>query len=325
MMLFACFLKHFILSPSLNNVCGEMAEWLKAIASKAIIPAKLVSWVQIPLSPPSLFSELCMKKSSPYKYIVFDIFDVLLTHNASAGFMRYLDEKMGHDNRIDRNWSGNVIVMMQGFLTQYCPLCDYKLCTQNSMQTPARHITTALKEGKLTYEGFKVAMTYMLTHYVKCDAKVRIILDYAAEYLSRPDVIIKNYSLVPAGVALFQYLVATYGPEYIFILSNMPAELFALQKKAFPEIFSLLLEENCFIAGHIGIAKPDPAAFKHLIAKAAVPASTLLLLDDNAENCAVARSLGMGALQFAPVPSRELAAWYAEIGFDPRFPAWGSA
>ena len=33
------------------DLCGEMAEWLKALAWKACIPLP-VSWVRIPLSPP---------------------------------------------------------------------------------------------------------------------------------------------------------------------------------------------------------------------------------------------------------------------------------
>ena len=266
-----------------------------------------------------------MKPSYPYKYIVFDIFNVLLTHDYSAGFSAYLAEKQEIDPRIDRSWSGNVILMMRGLLTQYCPLCDYKLCTHYSMKEPSEHCIVALKSGKITYEGFKVAMTYMLTHYVKCDDKVRIVLDYAAEYLSRPDAIIKNYELVQSGVALFQHVVTRYGAENVFILSNMSAELFALQRQAYPEIFSLLASDRFFIAGHTGLVKPDESAFKHCIAKIGAAPATMLLLDDSAQNVAVARSLGMGALQFAPVPGAELAAWYASIGFDPRFPAWAGA
>lgn len=35
-----------------SNVCGEVAEWSKATASKAVIP-ETESWVRIPPSPPS--------------------------------------------------------------------------------------------------------------------------------------------------------------------------------------------------------------------------------------------------------------------------------
>jgi FMN phosphatase YigB (HAD superfamily) len=263
---------------------------------------------------------------SPFKYIAFDIFDVLLTHDAQQGFQKYLAEKAVTDTRISREWSGNIIAVMQGMLTQYCPLCNYTLCKEYSMREAGRgHVLTALKEGKLSYEQFKVCMTYMLTHHVTCAPKVRVLLDYLAEYLSRPDLIIKNYTLLPAGVALLQHAAMVYGADNIFILSNMPAELFALQRQKFPEIFNTVPAEHCLIAGHTGAVKPKREAFEKLLAKVGAPANTVLLVDDLAANVEAARSYGLGAVLYASVPGADLAEWYRSIGFDPRIMLHGNA
>jgi FMN phosphatase YigB (HAD superfamily) len=263
---------------------------------------------------------------SPFKYIIFDIFNVLLTHNALAGFQKYLAEKELTDPRISREWSGDIIAVMKGMLTQYCPLCNYTLCKEYSIKDADRgHVLTALKEGKLSYEEFKVVMTYMLTHYVTCAPKVRVLLDYLAEYLSRPDLIIKNYQVMPAGVALLQHVAMLYGPEHIFILSNMPAELFALQRQKFPEIFETVPLENCLIAGHTGVIKPKPQAFEQMIAKVGAPVGTMLLIDDLLSNVEAARKLGLPAILYTPVPGVELAEWYRLIGFDARITSYAGA
>lgn len=266
------------------------------------------------------------RMKSPFKYIIFDIFDVLLTHNALVGFQKYLTEKEAVDPRINQGWSGNIIMLMKGLLTQYCPLCNYTLCKEYSMQEADRgHMLTALKEGKISYEEFKVGMTYMLTHHVTCAPQVRVLLDYLAEYLSRPDLIIKNYAMLPSGVALLQHVAMLYGSENIFILSNMPAELFALQRQKFPEIFETVPLENCLIAGHTGVAKPKAQAFEQMIAKIGAPLDTMLLLDDLPANVAAARKLGLPALEYASPPGQALAEWYRIIGFDIRASACGSA
>jgi len=118
---------------------------------------------------------------------------------------------------------------------------------------------------------------------------------------------------------------ALYGPENVFIHSNMPTELFAAQQKAFPEIFADLAPDHLFIAGHMGICKPEKAAFQYVITKIGVPASELLLIDDLVANVKAANELGMAGLVFSSIPGEELARWYAIIGFDPRFPSWGNA
>jgi len=256
---------------------------------------------------------------SPFKYIIFDIFDVLLTHNAVAGFQKYLAEKELTDSRINRAWSGDIITVMRGLLTKYCPLCNYTLCTEYSMQEADRgHVLTAVKEGRLSYEEFKVVMTYMLTHYVTCAPQVRVLLDYLAEYLSRPDLMMKNYIALPTGVALLQHVARLYGRENIFILSNMPAELFALQRQKFPEIFETVPLENCLIAGHTGVVKPKSQAFEQMIAKIGAPIGTMLFLDDSLVNVKAAQQLGLPAIQYENPAGDELTKWYHAIGFDVR-------
>ncbi len=257
-----------------------------------------------------------MSTLKPIRSVLFDIHNVLMTQDVSASFSVYLAEKAKNDPRIDTFWSGDVRAVLHGLLTKYCPLCDYKLCTEFSPDKPARHIRRAVDEGSLTYEGYKVAMTYMLTNYVECEPKVRIVLDHAVDFFTRPDLLMESSKPLNVGVKLFHHIVKKYGGENVFLFSNMPIETFALFKTTFADLYESIPVRNAVVAGHLGVAKPDARAFKAMIQKVGGEPSTMLFIDDQMNNVKAARAEGMQALLFSRKPSPELAAWYKEIGFD---------
>jgi FMN phosphatase YigB (HAD superfamily) len=248
--------------------------------------------------------------------IIFDINDVLVAVDNSAGFSGYLAKKAEDDRRINTQWSGDVKTVLFGLLTKYCPLCEFGQCAKFSMKEPGRHVTQALKEGTLTYEGCKVAMTYMMTHYVECSISVRIVLDHAIDYYSRPDMLMHTCAVISEGMQLFDYAVKKFGAHHVFILSNMPIELFSLFKKQFPQVIQAIPAQNIVLAGHGGVVKPERKVFELMIQRVGGSAASMILIDDKERNIVGARQCGMRAVQFSRKPSPELVAFYKEIGFN---------
>ena len=246
--------------------------------------------------------------------VIFDIHRVLMTNDSATAFSQFLAKKAAHNAAIDSFWSGDVRALLYGLLTKYCPLCDYRLCKKEGASYPGGHIRSAVDKGELSYDGFKVAMTYMLTHFVDCPPKARIVLDYAAEFYSQPSLLMENAQLVTEGVQLFFRCIERFGPEHVFFMSNMPAEMFSLFACKFPHLTTAIPAQNAFIAGHVGMVKPDAAFFKAVTSRVGGAPQTLLLIDDQEKNVRAAQESGWQSLLFSPKPSPALASWYDHLG-----------
>jgi len=81
----------------------------------------------------------------------------------------------------------------------------------------------------------------------------------------------------------------------IGILSNWDTESFALVYDANQDFFELFEPENIFISSHVGLTKPDPAIYQHVLYCIGQPC---LFVDDQIENVKAARAAGMYAVQF---------------------------
>jgi 2-haloacid dehalogenase len=79
-------------------------------------------------------------------------------------------------------------------------------------------------------------------------------------------------------------------------LSNMEAETFPPRRDrfAFMRYF-----DACVISGIEGLAKPDPAIFRLLLARYELDPARTAFIDDNADNIAAARQVGLQAIRFA--------------------------
>jgi 2-haloacid dehalogenase len=78
-------------------------------------------------------------------------------------------------------------------------------------------------------------------------------------------------------------------------LSNWSAEKFPLARPRYP-----FLEwfETIVISGEIGVSKPDPRIFRHLLEMTGLPAERCVFVDDSAANVRAAADLGMTAIRF---------------------------
>jgi 2-haloacid dehalogenase len=81
----------------------------------------------------------------------------------------------------------------------------------------------------------------------------------------------------------------------VYALSNWSAETFPRVQHRF-EFLSAF--DGVVISGALGIKKPDPAIYRHLIATYELEAASTLFIDDSARNVDAAREVGLQAVCF---------------------------
>ena len=86
----------------------------------------------------------------------------------------------------------------------------------------------------------------------------------------------------------------------LYALSNWSAETFPIARRRYP-----FLEwfDGIVISGEVGVIKPDPGIFEHLVARYAIEPGTAVFIDDSAVNVEAADRLGFIALRFVDAPS----------------------
>lgn len=81
----------------------------------------------------------------------------------------------------------------------------------------------------------------------------------------------------------------------LYALSNWAAETFTATRHLFPFLDAF---DGLVISGQIGIAKPDPRIFSHLLDTHRLEAQELLFVDDRAKNVEAARAAGIEGVLF---------------------------
>lgn len=86
----------------------------------------------------------------------------------------------------------------------------------------------------------------------------------------------------------------------VHALSNYPAEPVDFLYRRFDW---MTLFDTVVISGRLGLVKPDPAIYRHLLTLIGLPADRCLFIDDRADNVAAARALGFDAVRFEGAPA----------------------
>lgn len=81
----------------------------------------------------------------------------------------------------------------------------------------------------------------------------------------------------------------------IAALSNWSAEKFPIARARYPFLGWF---ETIVISGEVGICKPDPRIYEHLLERTGFRAGSTAFIDDSAANVAAAAALGMAGLLF---------------------------
>lgn len=79
------------------------------------------------------------------------------------------------------------------------------------------------------------------------------------------------------------------------VLSNWSAQKFPVARERY-EFLGWF--ETVVISGEVGVSKPDPRIYRHLLERTRFDPASTLFIDDQAANLAVAAELGMTALRF---------------------------
>jgi HAD superfamily hydrolase (TIGR01509 family) len=98
---------------------------------------------------------------------------------------------------------------------------------------------------------------------------------------------------MPGSIALLEAL-AERGVG-LYALSNWAAETFDDSRHHFPFLERF---DGLVISGKIGLAKPDPRIFSHLLEQHDLAARDLLFVDDRERNVAAARAVGIEGVVF---------------------------
>lgn len=78
------------------------------------------------------------------------------------------------------------------------------------------------------------------------------------------------------------------------LLSNAPH----FQADAFDELVWTDRFEQVFVSARLGLVKPDPAIFEHVLSALGATASDVTFVDDRPANVEAARAVGVGAIVF---------------------------
>lgn len=116
-------------------------------------------------------------------------------------------------------------------------------------------------------------------------------LVFAALNLFKADVICNIQKPIAKMLELFDYACDKF-PGHVYILSNWDRESADLVQQKFPKIFNKIPKENIFFSGHIGKLKPEKEIFEYVTNKLNIDPKNCILIDDNAENIKVAKTLG---------------------------------
>lgn len=81
----------------------------------------------------------------------------------------------------------------------------------------------------------------------------------------------------------------------LYGLSNWSAETFPLMRHKF-EFFNLL--DDIVISGDVGMIKPEPEIFEHILERIGKPAGACLFIDDAKANVEQARKMGIVTIHF---------------------------
>jgi 2-haloacid dehalogenase len=81
----------------------------------------------------------------------------------------------------------------------------------------------------------------------------------------------------------------------VYALSNWSAETYPIAERRF-EFLSRF--DGVVISGRVGLRKPDPAIYRHLLDVHALEPTSTLFIDDSERNVRAARAVGLPALHF---------------------------
>lgn len=122
------------------------------------------------------------------------------------------------------------------------------------------------------------------------------ILHDITNMMFTPEKFSQTQHLVPETVAFVKHL-KQQGYK-IYILSNFCSKSFEIIKNEHPEVFALF--DGIVISGDVGLIKPDPNVYKHLLTTHNIDCRKACFIDDLAINTQAAQTAGINSFICRP-------------------------
>lgn len=101
---------------------------------------------------------------------------------------------------------------------------------------------------------------------------------------------------VQLNESVYKQLLVLKKEHELYVLSNIDPETWMGLQQRFPEVIELF--DGIAISGEKHLIKPDPQIFKYLCDKYQLNPATCVMIDDQPENCATARAIGMNTILY---------------------------
>lgn len=108
-----------------------------------------------------------------------------------------------------------------------------------------------------------------------------------------PEMFIKTRVILNNSIDFVKRCVAQ--GHHVYLLSNWDAVSFPLLLEQNPE-FAALFKDRIVLSGHVGVIKPDPAIYLHLLKTYNLNPAECVFIDDQLENIIAAQGIGMHAI-----------------------------
>lgn len=222
------------------------------------------------------------------KIVIFDLGNVLIRTNHYKA-LRYLGIK---DTLFYRFFHWRSFQALQSTVctlldTYTLPIDHTPLCDSYGRQLP--HLFSDTLKGVCTESQARPLAYQALKNSENCfyNKREERLCKKTIELMFNPELLITTQELMKDGFLLLKECLAAH--HEVFICSNMSEEMFELIKNKFPELFSLIPEENIIISAHVKAVKPEQAFYtivcKRLIKKGLKPTKeTCFFIDDQLEN-----------------------------------------
>jgi len=122
----------------------------------------------------------------------------------------------------------------------------------------------------------------------------KLLIHKIANLIFDPAIFVQTRHISRSGTAFLQE--CKRDGHQLYILSNWDPESFALLERVYPDFFALF--DGKIISGEVGLLKPDPTIYQHLLETFDLNPSDCLFIDDQMSNIHAAESIGMRTVHY---------------------------
>lgn len=225
---------------------------------------------------------------SPYKVVIFDIGDVLLTTSSSAKKWMILSALI--QNPALAYYLVNFAVKEEYFKV----LHNVPAQSNAAMYHKTEKMPAIMVDWQLSLASCTEIKSTVIHHIQQTDHPVSIqnLFIAIAEFMFTPQILSANQNSITSMVRLAQEL--KKAGYQIFALSNWDKESFEIVQKNHPEIFDLF--DGVLISGQEHIGKPTPEFYQRLLAQYNLMAQDCIFIDDEPFNIQAAQDLAMKSI-----------------------------